>query len=226
MASQQQRRGASLTTLFDRDFEWTKQTRFAGSTGSTTALYPDSSGAGSRAHAPIRCQIDDERGRHFAGSALLQRSPIDGKSPPCGEKVVLGDTFNSARHGNSAVTGRESTPISSTPRRQLARDTQTRTNRTSVRFRRLLWAVTPWIPRGNRPILTAIARRPRRAPVLPESCRRTWYDRQPPANASVARSAIPGWLSRLCGPWPRAGTARRSWSAPACAGCRISTSRA
>src|SRR6266566_468406 len=43
-------------------------------------------------------------------------------------------------------------------------------------------------------------------------------------NASVARPAIPGWLPRLCVPWPRAGTARRSWSAPACAGCRTSRS--
>jgi integrase len=45
-------------------------------------------------------------------------------------------------------------------------------------------------------------------------------------NASGARPAIPGWLWRLCVPWPRAETARLSWSAPACAGCRTSRSRA
>ncbi len=30
-------------------------------------------------------------------------------------------------------------------------------------------------------------------------------------NASVVRPAIPGWPWRPCVPWPRAGTARRSW---------------
>jgi len=45
-------------------------------------------------------------------------------------------------------------------------------------------------------------------------------------SSSVARPAIPGWLWRPVMPWPRAGKAHRSWSAPACAGCRTSRSRA
>ncbi len=41
-------------------------------------------------------------------------------------------------------------------------------------------------------------------------------------NSPMRRSAIPDWLPRLRVPWPRDGTARRSWSAPACASCRTS----
>ncbi len=67
-------------------------------------------------------------------------------------------------------------------------------------------------PRG-RPRQITVGRCLRRRPAAPG---------QPAVSASVRRSAIPGWPPFPCVPWPRGGTVHRSWSAPACTGCRTS----
>ena len=63
-------------------------------------------------------------------------------------------------------------------------------------------------------------------PRDPERARVPGPTRAQAVNAPTRRPAIPGWPPRLCAPWPRAGTVRLSWSAPACAGCRTSRSHA